>query len=183
MNSFIDKSAPKKISGGKKASNIRKDSEADPELWTGVLMGLLVTVLFLAFLIGFLVTLQAKRARNQNYNQETSLATLTGENSHSKNLPSSKENSRHGDNLNKLSSENSDITQSTKHRKNIMSSSTLSQAQLSCASPTDPDVVQLHLPAAGTLETFKFIGYIVIFYLPRLLVKYNNLKCLFQAIQ
>ena len=163
MNSFLDKSVPKKISGGKKANNIRKDSEADPELWTGVLMGLLVTVLFLAFLIGFLVRLQANRARNQNYNQETSLATLTGESSHSKNLPSSKENSRHGDNLNKLSSENSDITQSTKHGKNLMQSSTLSQAQLSCASPTDPDVVQLHMPSAGKWQHFDLIAKLLFF--------------------
>ena len=144
-----DKSAPKKISGGKKISDIRKDSEVDPELWTGVLMGLLITVLLLAFLIGFLVRLQANRQRNQNYNQETSLATLTGDSSHSKNTPSSKENSRHGDNLNKLSSDNSDITQSTKQGNNMLTSSSLSQAQLSCTSPTDPDVVQLHLPSAG----------------------------------
>ena len=144
-----DKSAPKKISGGKKVSNIRKDSEVDPELWTGVLMGLLITVLFLAFLIGFLVRMQANRQRNQSFNQETSLATLTGDSSHSKNTPSSKENSRHGDNLNKLSSDNSDITQSTKQGNNMLTSSSLSQAQLSCTSPTDPDVVQLHLPSAG----------------------------------
>ena len=112
-------------------------------------MGLLITVLFLAFLIGFLVRLQATRQRNQNYNQETSLATLTGDGSNSKNNSSSKQNSRHGNNLTKLPSENCDITQSTKQGKNLMPSSNLAQAQLSVASPTDPDVVQLHMSSRG----------------------------------
>ena len=125
----------------------------DPELWTGVLMGLLITVLLLAFLIGFLVRLQANRARLQRYNQETSLATLTGENNPSNNRSSSKDNKlqKKVDNLNKLSSENdSDYSKSRdKHHQDILRSSVLSQVPLSCASPTDPDVVQLHLPAAG----------------------------------
>ena len=86
---------------------------------------------------------------DQSFNQETSLATLTADSSHSKNMPSSKENSRHGDNLHKLSSENSNITQSTKTGNNLMTSSNLSQGQLSCTSPTDPDVVQFQMPSTG----------------------------------
>jgi hypothetical protein len=111
-------------------------------------MGLLITVLLLAFLIGFLVRLQANRARLQRYNQETSLATLTGENNPSNIISSSKDKLQKGDNLNKLSSENdSDYSKSgDKRHKDMMR---LSQVPLSCASPTDPDVVQLHLPATG----------------------------------
>ena len=148
---IIDKSAPKKISGGKKENNSSVDSDLDPELWTGVLMGLLITVLLLAFLIGFLVRLQANRARLQRYNQETSLATLTGENNPSNNISSSKDKLQKGDNRYKLSSENdTDYSKpGDKRHKDIMRSSVLSQVPLSCASPTDPDVVQLHLPATG----------------------------------
>ena len=116
-------------------------------------MGLLITVLFLAFLIGFLVRLQANRARLQRYNQETNLATLTAENNPSNNMSSSKNKLQKGDNLNKLSSDNdSDYSKpGDKHHKPIIRSTVLSQVPLSCASPTDPDVVQLHLPATGKL--------------------------------
>ena len=69
-------------------------------------MGLLITVLLLAFLIGFLVRLQANRARLQRYNQETNLATLTGETVPSNNISSSKDKVQKDGNLNKLSLEN-----------------------------------------------------------------------------
>ena len=113
-------------------------------------MGLLVTVLLLAFLIGFIVRMQANRARLQRYNQEASLATLTGENAPSNNISSSKENAQQDDNLNKLSSETAEYSKSgSKRQKNIMTSSVLPQAPLSCASPTDPDLVQLQLSTPG----------------------------------
>ena len=138
----------------------------DPELWTGVLMGLLITVLLLAFLIGFLVRLQANRARLQRYNQETSLATLTGENAPSKTISSSKDKLQKEDNINQLSSSNNlDYSNSGgKHQKDLLRSTVLSQAPITCASPTDPDVVQLQMPATG-----KYIYYLRMTFLERII--------------
>ena len=148
---FTDTSASKKVSGGNNGSVNRVDSEvADPEIWTGVLMGLLITVLLIAFLIGFLVRLQANRARLQRYNQETRLATVTGENAPSNDMSSSNDKTQHNDNLNKSLIENPDyIKASSKSAGRALTSSGPQQIPLVGASPTDPDVVQLQFPAAG----------------------------------
>ena len=129
----------------------RVESEVtDPEIWTGVLTGLLITVLLLAFLIGFLVRLQANRAHLQRYNQESSLATVTGENAPSTDMSSSKDKTQHDDNLSKTLLENPDyIKVNAKDRGRTLASTGLQKVSLSCASPTDPDVVQFNLPATG----------------------------------
>ena len=142
-----DKSAPKKISGGKNAIANGVDSDVGSEIWTGVLMGLLITVLFLGFIIGFLIRLQANRSRVQRYNQETSLATLTGDNTDCNNMLKEKSEDDE-DNLTKLDHA-SYSKQRVRIQKQLLTSAGLSQGTLSCASPTDPDVVQLHLPSTG----------------------------------
>ena len=144
-----DKSAPKKISGGKNAIANRVDPDVGSEIWTGALMGLLITVLFLGFIIGFLIRLQANRSRVQRYNQETSLATLTGDNTNCNNMLKEKSEDD-DDNLTKLGGDHASYSkQRGRIQKQLLTSAVLSQGTLSCASPTDPDVVQLHLPSTG----------------------------------
>ena len=112
-------------------------------------MGLLITVLFLGFIIGFLIRLQANRSRVQRYNQETSLATLTGDNINCNNMMKEK-SEEDDDNLTKLGGDHASYSkQRARIQKQLLTSAGLSQGTLSCASPTDPDVVQLHLPSTG----------------------------------
>ena len=107
----------------------------------------MITVLILAFLTGFLIRLQANRARLRGFNQGSRLSTVTGENAPPNDTSSSKDKAQHEDNLNKTLLENPEYIKS--NVKDQVTSTGLHQMSLLCTSPTDPDVVQLHLPATG----------------------------------
>ena len=151
LSCISDTSASKKVSSGNSVTKKGTDSEANtPEMWTGVLMGLLITVLLLSFLIGFLVRLHANRAHLQRYNQETSLAAVAGETGATAEMASTNDKCL-DDNLGKELLESPDYYKHQNTSRGRAIPATGIQVSLSLTSPTDPDVIQLRQPAGMLL--------------------------------